>query len=51
MSDFNEALRLKPDHPETLINRSDIYRINGQYDLSIADCNKALATKNNYFPH
>lgn len=48
MKDFNEALRLKPDHPETLINRSDIYRINGQYDLSIADCNKALAAKNNY---
>ena len=48
MRDFNEALRLKPDHPETLINRSDIYRINGQYNLSIADCNKALEAKNNY---
>ncbi len=46
--DFNEALRLKPDHPETLINRSDVYRVKGQYDLSIEDCNKALAAKPGY---
>jgi tetratricopeptide (TPR) repeat protein len=48
LADFNEALRLKPDHPETLINRSDVYRIKGMYKESIEDCNKALAAKKDF---
>jgi tetratricopeptide (TPR) repeat protein len=44
LADFNEALRLKNNHTESLINRADIYRLRGQYDLAIADCNKAIQT-------
>ncbi len=48
LADFNEALRLRPDHPETLINRSDLYRVKGQYDLALADCNKAISVRPDY---
>ncbi|MEI7803506.1 MAG: tetratricopeptide repeat protein, partial [Bacteroidota bacterium] len=39
---FNEAIRLQAKYPEALINRSDIFRVQGKTQLAIDDCNKAI---------
>ncbi len=44
---FNEALRLKAQFPEALTNRSDIWRVKGNYVQAIADCDSAIATDKN----
>ncbi len=46
--DFTEAIRLRPDFPQPHINRSDIYRVKGQYNLAITDCDSAINEDKSY---
>ena len=45
---FNEAINLKSSFPEARTNRSDIFRVKGDYVRAIADCDSAIATDKNY---
>jgi tetratricopeptide (TPR) repeat protein len=45
---FNEAIRLKPLFTEALTNRSDIFRVRGDYKQAIADCDSAIRSDVNY---
>jgi len=47
LMNFNEALRLKAQFPEALTNRSDIWRVRGNYAQAIADCDSAIAADKN----
>lgn len=42
ISDYNDALRLDPDDPDTYYNRGSAYLDRGEYDLAIADFDETL---------
>ena len=42
IADFNEALRLEPNHVDAWRGRGDCHLYKGEYDLAISDYNDAL---------
>ena len=42
IADYNEAIRLRPQHALTYFNRGSAYRKKGQNEQAIADYQKAL---------
>jgi tetratricopeptide (TPR) repeat protein len=42
IEDFNQAIRLNPNHTEALSNRGAAYNGKGQYDRAIEDFNQAI---------
>jgi len=42
IADYDEALRLRPQHAESYFNRASAYRYKGQNKQAIADYEKAL---------
>jgi tetratricopeptide (TPR) repeat protein len=42
MSDYGAALRIRPDYPAALMNRSLIYLAQGQLEVALSDLNKAI---------
>ncbi len=49
LSDFNNAIELKPDYYEAYINRGNVFRLIKRYDEAILDFNKAIEFKSNSF--
>ena len=48
LNEFNEAIRLQNKYPESLINRSDIFRVMGKTQQAINDCTHALQVDSGY---
>ena len=48
ISDYSEAIRLKPDYAEAYYNRGNAYRDKGDNDHAIADYNEAIRLKPDY---
>ena len=48
ISDYDEAIHLKPDYAEAYNNRGVVKRELGQYEDAIADFDKAIRLKLNY---
>jgi tetratricopeptide (TPR) repeat protein len=42
LAEYAEALRLKPDYAEALVNRAIVWFDKGQYARAIADCDRAI---------
>ncbi|MDP2959416.1 MAG: tetratricopeptide repeat protein, partial [Longimicrobiales bacterium] len=42
LADYNHALELRPDHPDTLNNRGITLGHLKRYEEALADCNRAL---------
>jgi tetratricopeptide (TPR) repeat protein len=45
LADYDEALRLRPDFAEALVNRAVAWFDKGRWDLVIADCTQAIALR------
>jgi Tfp pilus assembly protein PilF len=45
LADYNRALELRPDDPDTLCNQGTTYGELGRYDKALADYNRALELK------
>jgi tetratricopeptide (TPR) repeat protein len=48
LADFNRALELRPDHPNTLNNRGSALARLGRYDEALADYSRALELRPNH---
>jgi serine/threonine protein kinase/tetratricopeptide (TPR) repeat protein len=42
ITDYTEAIRLKPDYAEAYANRAGVYNYQGQYEKAIADLNEVI---------
>jgi tetratricopeptide (TPR) repeat protein len=49
ISDYSEAVRLKPNYPEAFNNRGEAYRNKGDFDRALADYNEALRLNPGYW--
>lgn len=45
LASFNWSLELRPDDPDTITNRAEIYLHLGRYKEALADCNRTLEIK------
>jgi tetratricopeptide (TPR) repeat protein len=47
VADYDEALRIRPDYAEALVNRAVAWFDKGRFDRAVADCDRAIALRPN----
>src|ERR1700726_1680108 len=48
ISDYTEAIRLKPDYADAYNHRGNVYSKKEEYDKAISDCTEAIRLKPDY---
>jgi tetratricopeptide (TPR) repeat protein len=43
LSDYNQVIRMRGDHPGAYYRRSEVYLAQGQYDLAMADADRVIS--------